>query len=184
MSWIFQSAKYGIFDGGVIELSNVGKDGTAFRYIDDSDIQAELPKFYFGIHFLNDENLTTWPSIFAIFTAYTTIAGKWTNDEQKKEADDALRNYLNMNFSWVKRFTSFSSRTKPSHTGWAVNVGWKQARDIGLILKQDAIYFIAGNTVAVSYCDNRKKLIAVGDFISRLRGKSFSTQSPPPNTLI
>jgi len=134
----------------------------------DLIMHNELPKFYFDTHFLNHEKLMNWPSNFAIITAYATTGEKWT-DEQNIAADNALKEYLNSNFSWVKRLTGFSPETAHSEPGWAVNAGWQQACEIGMNFKQDAIYFVAGNSLSVSFCDEKRKLVAVGDFSKRLQ---------------
>ena len=131
-------------------------------------MNSELPDFYFDTHFLNDQNITNFPSSFAIITAYATTGEQWS-EQQNADADGRLKKYLDEHFSWVARLTGFSPESGHSELGWAVNIDWQEACDIGLSFKQDAIYYVATNRLSVSFCDKRRKLITIGDFSNRVQ---------------
>ncbi|WP_438971534.1 hypothetical protein [Methylophaga sp.] len=138
-------------------------------------MQNQIPDSYLDTQFLNVEKISHWPSNFAIISAYATT-GDNGSSEQNESADKNLEQYLKAHFPWVRRLISFSPKWDDLKSGWAVNCSWNDACDIGLMYKQDVIYFVSGNTVSVSFCDERRKPVTVGDFVSRLH-ITHTTQS-------
>lgn len=114
-----------------------------------------------------------WPAEFAIITACATTGEQWT-EKRNQDADERLANQLHARKAWVHRVTGYSPSTLHSEPGWAVRVGWQEACTIGVAFRQDAIYFVSGDDLWVSYCDQRRALVHVGTFRSRI------TSGPPP----
>ena len=122
---------------------------------------------YLNTHFSTANEINDWPNEFSIITAYATTGENWS-DEQNKTADTALEDNLKENYNWVKRVIGYSPQSGHSEPGWAVNADWHQACDLGVQFKQDAIYCVSNNTLSVSYCDERRKDVYVGNFLERL----------------
>lgn len=78
---------------------------------------------------------------------------------------------------WLRRLTGFSPATGHAESGWAVELGWELACDIGRRFHQDAIYCVTGDTLWVTLCDHRRGLVSVGSFRQRLHDSS----GPPEN---
>ncbi len=70
---------------------------------------------------------------------------------------------------WTARITGYSPTTGHAEPGWAAVLAFDAACDLGLRYRQDAIYHVAGDTLSVSFCDERRKLVAVGPFRERVR---------------
>ncbi len=67
------------------------------------------------------------------------------------------------------RITGYSAKDiEHAEDGWGVALSFDDACDIGLLFKQDAIFYIINNIIYVSYCDMRRKLIKVGPFLCRV----------------
>jgi hypothetical protein len=70
--------------------------------------------------------------------------------------------------------TAFAILTGYATTGeaWSPerNAAADQAmqRDLGERFLQDALYYVQGDTLAVSYCDERRALIEIGSFRNRV----------------
>ena len=109
-----------------------------------------------------------WPQCFATITGYATTGQIWT-DAKNKKADQKLRDFLKKLGVKAFRITGYSEK-KHDHAepGWGAALSFDDACDIGLLFKQDAIFYIIKKTLFVSYCDQRRKLIEVGDFFSRV----------------
>lgn len=126
-----------------------------------------LNPLYFETHFECSAMCEDWPVNFAIITAYATTGESWPEKinqaaDQQMEADLVKRNI------WMKRLTGFSPITGHRELGWAVDLDSSIACDIGLQYSQDAIYYVSGDTLSVSYCDSRRSLREVGGFRVRL----------------
>ncbi len=134
-------------------------------------MSEDLPNFYFDTEFVNNENVISWPSNFAIISAFSTTGEQWT-DEKNIEADVSLQSYLDERFGWVRKVISFSPRTGHSEPSWAVTSSFDEACNVGELYKQDAIYYVSDNILNVSYCDDRRLPVPVGDFITRLHLES------------
>ena len=100
----------------------------------------------------------TLPDQFAIITAYAATGDEW-KDVKSCEADEHLKAYSQARFSCVKRITGYSPTTGHSESGWLVNCSDDEGSDIGLLFKQDAIYWGENGSFFVSYCwPQRSKL--------------------------
>lgn len=117
---------------------------------------------------LFQSELMDWPASFAIITAYATTGESWTAEENEA-ADQSLKQLLETNGSLLGRVVGYSPETGHKEPGWAARIGLNGACDIGLRFKQDAIYFIQGEVLSVTYCDERRELIQVGRFSERLK---------------
>ena len=95
------------------------------------------------------------PDEFAIITAYATTGEQW-EDIKNHEADEQLKAYLQVRFSCVKRITGYSPATGHSEPGWLVNCSFDEGCDIGLLFKQDAIYWGEDGNLFVSYCGPKR----------------------------
>ena len=122
---------------------------------------------YLNTYFLVEDEISDWPDEFAIITAYATTGEAWS-DQQNKAADAALEERLKESFNCVIRVIGYSPQSGHSEPGWAVNLDWSRACDIGVQFKQDAIYSVSNNILTVSYCDERRKEVYVGKFLERL----------------
>lgn len=70
---------------------------------------------------------------------------------------------------WLRRLTGYSPSTGHAEPGWAVEVDFVTACDIGHRHHQDAIYYVDGDELYVSYCDARRRRVPVGGFRARVR---------------
>ncbi len=118
---------------------------------------------YFDTFFSCDEPFINQPDEFAVITAYATTGEKWS-DEKNFQADNALKEFLDARFKWVKRITGYAPETGHAEPGWAVDCGWLESCEVGLRFNQDAIYYVTGDKLSVSYCDERREMVYVGGF--------------------
>lgn len=123
---------------------------------------------YFKAHFDPAGYDGPWPREFAIVTGYATTGEEWSAEDNAK-ADCELQTELQRRGVWIQRITGFSPQTSHAEPGWAVELSFAEACDLGHAFRQDAIYFIRGDQLFVSYCDGRREEILVGAFRSRLR---------------
>ncbi|MBL9118166.1 MAG: DUF3293 domain-containing protein [Verrucomicrobiaceae bacterium] len=122
---------------------------------------------YFETHFAVADPSVEWPAEFAIITAYAPTGKKWT-DEQNAAADERLEKQLRHHGGLIRRITGYSPETGHAEPGWAVELKWQNACDLGSEYLQDAIYFVSGDDLSVSFCDSRRELVRVGTFRDRL----------------
>ena len=122
---------------------------------------------YFETCFRQEESFSDWPDEFAIITAYATTGETWT-DEQNEAADRALEADLRKTGKWMRRLTGYSPTTGHGEPGWAVEIGLQDACEIGLRYQQHAIYFVSGDDLRVTLCDDQRELVAVGAFRERV----------------
>jgi hypothetical protein len=122
---------------------------------------------YFETKFECAEKWTDWPEAFAIITAYATTGEKWPH-ARNQAADKLLEAHLREQDLWVRRVTGFSPATGHREPGWAVALNLKAACEIGLRFRQEAIFYVAGDALGVSFCDSRCALVHVGSFRGRL----------------
>src|SRR2546426_710763 len=92
--------------------------------------KADLHPAYFETHFRRSESWTDWPDEFAIITAFATTGAKWT-PSQNEAADKMLESELRATGKWLQRLTGFSPTTGHAEPGWAVQLAWGLACDIG-----------------------------------------------------
>ena len=125
---------------------------------------------YFEAHFRHDDGapaIQWWPEQFAIITAWATTGQTWTEAENRA-ADRRLREELEQRSTWCRRLTGFSPNTGHAEPGWAVDLDFDTACDVGQRYRQDAIYYVEGDELYVSYCDQRRKRVPLGSFRARL----------------
>jgi len=122
---------------------------------------------YFEIRFRPDCAISEWPSSFAIVTAHATTGQHWT-DSQNHAADKQLRRELEALDIWLRRLIGYSPSTGHAEPGWAAELSFDVACDIGLRFQQDAVYFVEADQLFVSHCDDCRRLIHVGEFRSRV----------------
>ncbi len=128
---------------------------------------APLHPAYFETRYRQDAPNSYWPENFSIITAYATTGEIWT-EEQNLSADRALETELRNSDHWLKRLTGYSPSSGHAESGWAVEIPWTEACAIGLRYKQHAIYFVSGEELHVTLCDDRRELVHVGKFLERL----------------
>ncbi len=122
---------------------------------------------YAKTHFCSPSVLTDSPDEFAIITAHATTGETWTH-EQNTASDEELKSVLRGKGEWVHRITGYSPTSLHAEPGWTAPLSFEEACDLGLRFKQDAIYFVRGGTLFVSYCDKHRKMIEIGPFLPRL----------------
>ena len=109
-----------------------------------------------------------WPAELAIISAYPTT-GQWWSDEENRAADVRLEMELRQRSISMRRVIGYSRKTGHAEPSWAAAVSFKDACDLGQKFKQDAIYYVKGDELSVSFCDYRRGLVPVGSFRERLR---------------
>ena len=122
---------------------------------------------YFETHFISRDGLDGWPAQFVIITAYATTGETWP-DGQNEAADQNLESELRATGRWMRRVTGYSPTTQHCEPGWAIVMDWEEACDVGMRYRQDAIYVISGDALAVTYCGDRREMLSVGSFSERL----------------
>jgi hypothetical protein len=123
---------------------------------------------YFQVQFSIPEPLIEWPRQFAILSGYATTGEVWT-EERNSAADRALGETIFVIGVWRERITGFFEDTGHSEPGWAAALDLGAACDLGLKFLQDAIYYVQDDALYVSYCDERRALVPVGNFRERIR---------------
>jgi len=126
---------------------------------------------YLETHFIAADGPQDWPEQFAIITAYATTGESWT-DDQNEAADQALEAELRATGGWIRRIIGYSPTTPHREPGWAVAMDWQAACDLGARFLQDAIYVVHGDALTVTFCDQRRELLPVGNFLERLTASS------------
>lgn len=122
-----------------------------------------MNSIYYKTHFRTNLSKTDFPESFAIITAYATTGELWT-DEQNKIANSLLQTQLTDQGALIEEIDGYDPETGHCESCFIAAVNWKEACDIGLKFKQDAIYFVESNELFVTYCDDRKQLLKVSDF--------------------
>lgn len=59
----------------------------------------------------------------------------------------------------------------------------EEACDIGLLFKQDGIFYISAGGLSVSYCDHRWRLVPIGLFLERLDPLSRPASTARPKRI-
>jgi len=126
-----------------------------------------MPDVYFETRFRLEGAISEWPDQFVIVSAYHTTGERWP-DEVNQASDRLLEQELRQHSDWLVRITGYSPTTNHAEPGWAFVMPLSDACDLGLRYKQDAIYHVHNNQLSVSFCDERRALVPVGEFKSRL----------------
>jgi hypothetical protein len=122
---------------------------------------------YFETRFKTAELVATWPESFAIITAYATTGEHWSPAENA-DADAQLEQALRLRNVGCLRLTGYSPTTGHEEPGWACEIPFDDACDLGALFRQDAIYVVSGGALSVTYCDERRCRVPVGVFVERL----------------
>jgi len=122
---------------------------------------------YFETRFRVDALPLDWPPAFAIISARATTGERWP-DSRNERADEALRAELVERGGWTARIVGFSPHSGHTEAGWAAELTFDEACRIGDLYAQDAIYWIEGDDLFVTPCDERRALVPVGGFRARL----------------
>jgi hypothetical protein len=123
---------------------------------------------YFETHFDAHGFAGPWPREFVIITACATT-GEQRRLSENETANRQLDQELERLNVWRQPVTGFSPSTGHAEPGWAVELPYPDACDLGLKFHQDAIYHVSENDLTVSHCDERRQKIPVGTFQERLR---------------
>lgn len=127
-----------------------------------------MPPDYFETHFRAEPPDPEWPAAFAVITAYAPTGEKWTI-EKNEAANGRLHAELRQTGRWQARVTGYSPTTGHAEPGWAVELPLEDACALGDRYQQDAIYYVRGDALSITYCDPlRERLVPVGSFRQRL----------------
>lgn len=129
---------------------------------------SRIDSSYLETHFRPERSCSNWPENFAIITAYATTGEKWTAEENEA-ADRALADDLARSGKWHERITGYSPTTGHAEPGWAVEMAFSDACDLGLRYLQDAIYFVSGDELWVSLCAEPRERALLGGFRERIQ---------------
>ena len=122
---------------------------------------------YFEVRFRCTDDDIVWPPSFSNITAYATTGERWS-EQKNRSADMRLQRELRAMQIWMHRVSGYSPSSGHTEPGWAVEMPFEMACDTGRCYNQDAIYFIDGDQLFVSFCDERRKQIVVDGFRTRL----------------
>ena len=122
---------------------------------------------YADTHFQRHERWTDWPAAFAIITGYATTGSCWPA-ERNAAADRALAAELRQGSPWVRRLIGYSPLTGHAEPGWAVALGYAAACALGQRYRQDALYWVRGDTLWVSRCAAPRRRVLIGAFRPRV----------------
>jgi hypothetical protein len=122
---------------------------------------------YFGVRFRIPQPVKDWPPCFAILSGYATTGEVWTT-ERNEGADRALGEALKKRGGWLQRITGFFPDTGHAEPGWAAEMTLEEGCTWGGQYLQDAIYWVDGDFLWVSHCDQRRALVPVGRFRERV----------------
>jgi hypothetical protein len=123
---------------------------------------------YFETRFVTVSAAQDWPKEFAILSAYSTTGEVWPGDKNEK-ADGNLEAELASEKVWMRRILGYSPTTDHREPSWAVEIPFDAACDYGVRFRQDAVYYVKGDMLWVSHCDQRRQMVRVGNFRKRLR---------------
>ena len=121
---------------------------------------------YFSTRFRVEQPVPAWPSAFVVVTAYATTGERWTQAENTR-ADSALAQHLATLGVWRCRITGYDPATGHAEPGWAVEVTREAGLELGRAFRQDAIYWVDGETLWLVSC-HRGDCASVGIFADRL----------------
>ncbi len=123
---------------------------------------------YFETLFEVQQDWDNVPPEFAIITAYATTGETWS-DQENRAADDQLKQELLQACNWLRRITGRSPDGTHREPGWAADLPFNQACDLGLQFRQDAIYLVQQDQLFVAKCHPQlRQRVEVGPFSPRL----------------
>jgi hypothetical protein len=124
----------------------------------------DLHPAYLNVRFRGPWADRSYPDEFAIITAYATTGETWSG-EQNRAADLELESELRATGSWMRRLTGYDPSTGHAEPGWAVELGFEAACDLGRRFQQDAIFWVSGNRVWVAKCGPDRQRMEIGEFV-------------------
>lgn len=110
---------------------------------------------------------TPWPAAFVIVTACATTGETWS-DTEEAAADARLRAELVARGAWHVRLTGYHPATGHAEPGWAAALPVAEGCALGRRYRQDAIFVVAGDALAVTACDGGWGPVAMGGFRGRV----------------
>ncbi len=134
---------------------------------------TDLHPAYFKVRFRGPWPDRIQPDEFAIITAYATTGENWP-EERNRAADLELENELRETGSWMRRLTGYDPSTGHAEPGWAVEMGFEAACDLGLRFQQDAIFWISMNRFWVAKCGPDRRRTEIGPFDDRFEMKEVT----------
>ncbi|GEM_PF-2676153 len=133
-------------------------------------MSISIPSHYFKTTFSSQNNITHWPIHFAIL-GIPDASDAFSN--RKNEAAESLSDYLSKHYCWVRKLTGDNStRSQGLDHYFAVNMSWNEACDLGQDLSMEAIFYVADNTLSVTYTDVRRKPVVIDSFLKRFNVQS------------
>ena len=66
------------------------------------------------------------------------------------------------------RLHAYSPKTHHCEPSWAAEIPLNDACAMGVRYRQDAIFYILGDTLSVTHCDGDSELVPMGGFRERL----------------
>jgi hypothetical protein len=120
---------------------------------------------YFKPLFFSQNAITHWPIHFAIITVHLNAGQVINGEEDFQKTYQALHQYLNNKHSWVKALSIKHNQFDTACSCCAVNTDWKSACDIAAQFGQEVVYYVADNTLSISYTDQRRKPLFIGPFL-------------------
>lgn len=125
-----------------------------------------MPFEYFTTRFTMRE-AASFPDEFAIITGYATTGESWPEERSRKN-NVALLARLESRGVWIHPITGHSPDMAHMEPGWAAELRFDDACDLGRDFEQMAIYYVRGDALFVSWCDERRSLVPVGAFRERV----------------
>lgn len=122
---------------------------------------------YFETRFQVQRVPERWPDPLVILSAYATTGQVWT-PAQNDAADHRLAQWLRQHGLWHHRITGYSPSTGHAEPSWAFSLPLPDACQLGQRFQQDAMYYVEGDQLWVTHCDDRRALVPVGRFRQRL----------------
>ena len=123
---------------------------------------------YFTTRFRSsDLPLADWHDEFVILSAFATTGESWT-EEENEAADDALRRKLVQRGLRFARVTGYDPETGHAEPSYAVTLTLPEARELGRLFHQDAIFHVSGDALSVTRCILGDALVPVGSFREKL----------------
>ena len=136
-------------------------------------LAAELWGLRYGFHpaysqtrFSIQAQQIEWPDEFAIITAWATTGEVWTAD-RNREADERLKQTILDRRVWHHRIVGSSPDGQHSEPGWAVAILPKEAKQLGSVFCQDAVYCVSNHELSVLSCGDDRSA-PLGSFNVRL----------------
>jgi hypothetical protein len=78
-----------------------------------------------------------------------------------------LENELRETGTWMRRLTGYDPATSHAEPGWAVEMGFEAACDLGRRFKQDAIFWVSGKRVWVVKSASDRQRTKISPFAYR-----------------